>query len=748
MVMKNPMYKRILRAFFHRPWKILPIFLALTFVVIFSSSFFTAQDSIKSLYEKQITEGKVEDGEFTTIAPLSETTKRKLEQEGISLYENFNLELSPTKNKQLKAFKNRTHINIAQILEGKLPSKDDEVAISGHYARANKLVPFDSLKIQGKNLRIVGIISLPDYSTILRNRNDLLMDTGYFGTCLLSDQGFEAFHELPVKYTYSYHTHHELDKKSATDKLNDLIEIANEDHPVIDGVTRFNNKCITYIMDDMGGDVPTMTTVMVILFIALAFISAVEVKSVIEKEAPMIGTLLASGYLKKELIRSYMATPLIVSLLAAIVGNVIAYTIAYRSYAMLYYQSFDLPTFEPILNARSLLLTSIAPFIIYLIINFFVISRCLRLTPLQFLRNNLRSDKKKTRVKLKHLPFMQKFRIRIALSNKLNLATLIFGIFLANILLLFGIIIKPVMLSYADNMSQMTKYQYTYLVKTGEANLDAEKATITKAELVDQNNKSIDLYGIDENSKYPLAHHTSLKKDEIVITRGLVDRYHYKIGDTLRIREPYLQKEVLLKIKDIVTDNNLFQLFTTRENLNHILDKDNNAFNAYLSDDPLEISKDNLITRIDKNLITQFAKHFLKNFDFVFDMVFYTGIAFYIIIVSMITTVILDKSKLHMSYLKIFGFKDHEMVNLYINALFVFLILFQIVMIPVINAILQLILHASMMKFDAYITFQVPIQMYLSAILYSAIIFFVIQLALRFKISKIDMAKELKNIAG
>lgn len=745
--MRNPLHKRTLRQF-ARPWKMIPILIALVFVVVFASSFFTSQDSVRALYEKQITDGKVEDGEFTTIAPLSDETVRKLEEEGVTLYENFNLELSETKQKQLKAFKNRTDINIAQILEGRLPENDHEVALSGNYARANKIMLSDTIKLEGKTFDIVGIISLPDYSSILRNRSDLLMDTGYFGTCLLHEDGFDGFRNLPVKYTYSYHTKTTLDKKAATDKLRALVEIVNEGNRVLDGVTRYDNHCITYIMDDMGGDIPTMTVSMVILFIALAFISAVQVKSMIEKEAPVIGTLLASGYTKRELVANYMATPVLLTVIASVIGNVLSYTYFYKAYADLYYGSFDLPTFQPILNARSFLITSVFPFVIYLVVNFFVISKALGHRPIQFLRNNLRKEKKKSSLKLHGLSFLQKFRVRIALANKLNLAALIFGVFLANLILIYGLAVKPVFMTYADKMSDTIKYAHVYFVRMEEPNLDAEKATILKTELIDEDDKEVDLYGVDARSHYAIPHREALEKNEVVISHGLAQRFSYDIGDELTIREPFRQREVRLKIKDILPENTAFQIFTTREHLNDIVDEDVNFFNAYLSDKKLTLSKDNLVTELDKDLVTNYAQHFLKSFGVVFDMLFYVGIAFYIIIVSMITSVILDKSERHMSYLKIFGFRDREVANLYVNGLVVFLIVFQLVMIPAVNKLLQVITRISMEKFDAYIIFQIPLHNFFLAILYSAVIFFVIEFFQRIRIARLDMTKELKNIAG
>ncbi|NDQ31353.1 ABC transporter permease, partial [Lactobacillus paracasei] len=83
-------------------------------------------------------------------------------------------------------------------------------------------------------------------------------------------------------------TKNNLTKKPANDKLKDLIKIIMKKNVVIDAVTSYDNHCITYLMDDMDGDVPTMTTFMVILFIALAFVSAVQIKSMIEKESSVI----------------------------------------------------------------------------------------------------------------------------------------------------------------------------------------------------------------------------------------------------------------------------------------------------------------------------------------------------------------------------------------------------------------------------------------------------------------------------
>lgn len=60
----------------------------------------------------------------------------------------------------------------------------------------------------------------------------------------------------------------------------------------------------------------------------------------------VIGTLRASGYTKGELILHYLTMPVIVTLLAALVGNILGYTLFKNAAAGMYYGSYSLPTYE------------------------------------------------------------------------------------------------------------------------------------------------------------------------------------------------------------------------------------------------------------------------------------------------------------------------------------------------------------------------------------------------------------------
>lgn len=746
--MRCPINKRIYRQFKYKPLKVIPILLALTFIVVFASSFFISQESVEKLYNKQIINGKVEDGEFEAIYALSDEAKDEIKDIGVKLYENYYFEEEIASGKVLRIFKNRKDINEAQIFEGALPKKDDEINISANYARNNKINIGDEITIQNKKFKVSSLASFPDYSSALRNRNDLTMDTGHFGIATISEEAFDDMKDAKVKYLYSYHTDEALNKKDAREKLKDIVKIVNKDNLVVDAVTRFDNKCITFIADDMSGDVPTMSIVTALLFIAIAFISSAEVKFIIEEEAPIIGTLLASGYKKRELLLNYMAMPLFIVIIASIAGNSISYLHAYKIYANVYYQSYDLPVFEPYITLRSFLITSIMPLVLYLVINYIIIAKSFKMRPVDFLRKNFKKAKTRSKFKLKNMNFINKFKLRVIFANKFSYVSLLFGVFIANLLLIFGVSAEPIFTKYADDMQNQMKYAHTYIVKSDIDDLDASKISLLSVELLDRDEEKVQTYGIDADTKYDEIDVKSLKGDEVVISLGLSKRFKYEIGDKIKIREPYNTEEKYLVVKDIDKTNNYFQIFTKREILNKIIGKEYDYYNAYLSDKELKITKENLLTHIDRKEMSRFMRHFLDSFSAVFTMIQLVAVAFFFILILMVTELIIDKAKLNMTYLKVFGYKDKEVAKFYVNTSFAMLIIFQIILIPILDKLVKYFYFIAMQKFDAYLEVTVPVRVFVTSYLMTVVVFILCQWIERRKIKRIDMVKELKVISG
>ena len=165
-----------------------------------------------------------------------------------------------------------------------------------------------------------------------------------------------------------------------------------------------------------------------ILTAVLAFIFAVSISSMLEKEASVIGTLRASGYTKGELLRYDMSAPLLVVILAAIAGNVLGYTVFKEVIVGMYYNSYSLPSYETLWTPEAFIRTTVVPFVLMLLINFIVIVRMLRLSPLRFLRHDRKTTRRKKAIRLPRWSFFKRFRLRVLLQNIPNYIMLFVGI--------------------------------------------------------------------------------------------------------------------------------------------------------------------------------------------------------------------------------------------------------------------------------------------------------------------------------
>ena len=89
-----------------------------------------------------------------------------------------------------------------------------------------------------------------------------------------------------------------------------------------------------------------------------------------------------------------------VTLVGALIGNILGYTVFKDVCAGMYYGSYSLPTYVTIWNAEAFLLTTVVPVVIMFVVNYAILHHKLKLSPLKFLRRDLSARKQKRAVYL------------------------------------------------------------------------------------------------------------------------------------------------------------------------------------------------------------------------------------------------------------------------------------------------------------------------------------------------------------
>ena len=327
--MKNPLIKRLPRELFGEFGKYLVIFLFMTGTIGFVSGFLVAGGSIETAYDESFEKYNIENGHFILDNELDNEIKTELEKDGVRIYEDYYLEEGldtdndNKENATVRIYKNRKEVNKVCLMKGHMPSDSDEIAIDRMFAVNNKLNPGDEIVLNGHKLKITGYVALSDYSALFSNNTDLMFDAVKFGVAIMTDEGVRELEDTNYYYNYSFKYTSEPEDVKSEKKISDefMIKLAAKTD-IRSYVPRYANSAINFTGDDMGGDKTMITVLLYILIVILAFVFSITINHSITKESAVIGTLRASGYTRREIMVHYLAIPMCITFISAIIGNI------------------------------------------------------------------------------------------------------------------------------------------------------------------------------------------------------------------------------------------------------------------------------------------------------------------------------------------------------------------------------------------------------------------------------------------
>lgn len=696
--MKNPLWKRLPRELKSDFGKYIVIFLFMTLTIGFVSGFLVADDSMLAAYDESFEKYNIEHGNFTLSSRIEDSTISKIEEKGkVHICENFyrdeavDADLDGETEGTMRIYQERTDMDLVCLMDGEMPEAKDEIAIDRMYADNNSLKVGDKLQIEGKELAVTGLVALSDYSCLFSNNSDMMFDAVKFGVAIMTEEGAEQFGTTHLEYRYSWQYEKEpvddiQEKEMSEDFLDVLIKYAN----VTGFIPKYVNQAINFTGEDMGSDKAMMEVLLYILIAIMAFVFAVTTNNTITKEASVIGTLRASGYSRRELLVHYISLPVFVTILASVFGNILGYTVFKETCADMYYGSYSLPTYETRWNADAFVLTTVVPVLIMLGINLVLISRKLRLSPLKFLRHDLSTSKRKKAMRLPNLKFFNRFRLRIILQNKSSYFTLFVGIFFANVLLLFGMMMVPLLDHYKQVTVENMLAPYQYILNVPEEPDEDEKFTVlgmiqklltpsleTDTESAEKfcmesmknvvpgkEGESITVYGISDDSAYVSE---EMPEDGVLISDGYSEKYKVKVGDTILLKEAYGKQEYELTVKGIFQYPGALSVFMSMGEFREIFEKSDDYFNGYFTKEEItDLDEDLIAATITEDDLTKISRQLDVSMGNMFQLINVFAIVLFALLIYLLTKLIIEKNATAISMVKILGYEDKEIRSLYL----------------------------------------------------------------------------------
>ena len=698
--MKNPLWKRLPRELKSDFGKYIVIFLFMTLTIGFVSGFLVADDSMLAAYDESFEKYNIEHGNFTLSSRIEDSTISKIEEKGkVHICENFyrdeavDADLDGETEGTMRIYQERTDMDLVCLMDGEMPEAKDEIAIDRMYADNNGLKVGDKLQIEEKELVVTGLVALSDYSCLFSNNSDMMFDAVKFGVAIMTEEGAEQFGTTHLEYRYSWQYEKEpvddiQEKEMSEDFLDVLVKYAN----VTGFIPKYVNQAINFTGEDMGSDKAMMEVLLYILIAIMAFVFAVTTNNTITKEASVIGTLRASGYSRRELLVHYISLPVFVTILASVFGNILGYTVFKGTCADMYYGSYSLPTYETRWNADAFVLTTVVPVLIMLGINLVLISRKLRLSPLKFLRHDLSTSKRKKAMRLPNLKFFNRFRLRIILQNKSSYFTLFVGIFFANVLLLFGMMMVPLLDHYQQVTVESMLAPYQYILNVPEEPDEDEKYTVlgmiqklltpsleTDTESAEKfcmesmknvvpgkEGESITVYGISDDSAYVSE---EMPEDGVLISDGYSEKYKVKAGDTILLKEAYGKQEYELTVKGIFQYPGALSVFMSMGEFREIFGKSDDYFNGYFTKEEItDLDEDLIATTITEDDLTKISRQLDVSMGNMFQLINVFAIVLFALLIYLLTKLIIEKNATAISMVKILGYEDKEIRSLYLTS--------------------------------------------------------------------------------
>ena len=494
--MASPLRKRFPRELKNNLGKYLGIFLLMSVTIALTSGFLIAAHSIQIIIDDIPATYNVEDGRFTTAfeatdAQLDAVCDAAQDAGGVDVFVNWSIDASFAggtngRDCTVRTYVHREQVDLAAYAEGRVPEAADEVAIDRVFAANNDVALGDAVTLNGRSFTVCGIMTTADNQALFQNNSDFTVNTLTFGVAEVSDAGFAALQadgQLPT-YMYSFKFRNaDLTLAERTDVEKDMVRALSDADATVDDLTDASaNQGIGYAADDVEGDSTMWSVLLYIIIAIMAFVFVVLTSGTIEEESAIIGTLLASGYRRRELVAHYLTLPVAVGVAAAVVGNVVGLTFMSEPMRDLYYGSYSLPPYYATWSWGVFAQTTVVPVAVLVVITLLGLARKMRHTPLEFLRHETSKGGVKRGFALpERLGFTVRFRLRVFLRNLGNFATLFVGIAFASMLLLFSLAILPTMTHYADNLRNnvVAEHEYTLKAPLELEGTDAERASWT-----------------------------------------------------------------------------------------------------------------------------------------------------------------------------------------------------------------------------------------------------------------------------
>lgn len=766
------MYKRIIREILENWIRYLVLAVMTIIAVGMYIGFLCGTSSSEAAFTDYQIENKLEDGYFTLDGELDENIRKDIEKLDVDVYDNLYADLVSEKNDTVRVFDERKDVDLPYTAEGTLPEETNQIFLDQIFASEQQLAVGDNIVLSNVEYTVSGVGAFPDYTISLEEPSQMIADRSTFGVAMVSKKGFSGIDEKDISYNYSVMFKDDsLTESDQKDLMREIIKTAACVAPIqnygkldeafdkmsnaanIEEYTNtISNKRISPVVAKMESNMEMAKMFVGIIFVIIAFLYMIFIKQTMNQECSVLGTLMALGIKKRDILLSYMIPPCIVTFAGSLIGCALGSKVLYQLPINSLESYYSIPKSSLNLDINTLIIAILAPLLLIVVINTIGIVRKLSIKPLKLIRKDIGTKHSSDHSRFNGFSFDFRFRLRVFTQSMGAYFLLLVGIFLGGWLMMFGIGMYSSFDAYIKSQETEAVSEYQYMVseqyKVDEP--DAESATVGNFDYYSSTlgqTYSLTGVGVCKNSKY-FSDIKNTAFGEIVISDAVAKKFGIKAGDVIKLENSSTGIGDSYTVVDITSYNMGLAVFMKQTEMNNIFRKHVDYFNYYFSDTKQDIPEEYLISEVTKDSLVAngvILKDVMQSMIIMFPIM---AVVVYLIMMYLLINMILSQNEAGISMFKIFGYTDKEISRMYIRVNTIVVILLILITLPLQTMLMVSIWPACIATIPGFLDFVMGPKGFVIIIATGIICYMVSSLCSVYKIRKVSMAIMLKNQDG
>ena len=640
------------------------ILTALTSMVIVAavSTGHTLTDVVKNFVDDY----KAEDAEFVTYKPLTDEDIENLENEydviiEYSRYKDISVKNGDLEGTTVRIFDMPEKLNLCEVRDGSKP-KDGEALLTQDFADVHDIKVGDNVSLGAYSYKISAYTTKADYIYMLEKLTGYI-DNKKFAVMVVNSNEYD---KLDVDENGYYSIKYNKDNsKEVRGKL-------NQDYVIASYLAATSNTRISMPVNE--GDAVTNMAMMYapVMFIIIITLIVMILGRNIRNEQYLLGTFLALGFSRKQIVSHYMRYGLIPGLIGSVIG--IGCSVPLTKVLCKFYIEYDFEklTYTVNYNIPSIIVALVVPTVLYCAAIAIQAAKLLKKSPVDLLRNTGKDTKTIGIMKNSHAKTQLKMRVRSVIGHPGRSIVTMFGVMVASFCILTGLIMNDSMDSLLHGgLTSSIKYEYLYRLNSlEEGTPDKGEALFQNYYEVDGSTVQLSAQGISEDSKYfpdKTDSGDKLELDKYYLTSAAAQTYGVKAGDELTFFNIADLEEHKVKISGIVTDNTHCYLYTGRSNATRLAGVGDGVYNCIISKDQLTLDKELVASETKMTVTAETMDNLMGPMKAIIFIIEIVGIVLGVFVLYLIINMIVAETLTNISVMKVLGFSKKEISNRVLN---------------------------------------------------------------------------------